>query len=637
MAVSEYDKKNLSASQQAEIDRVTKAAQSGSMSWADAHSRAEEIRNSAGYSGGRYGNEQITSVGTGTSSGGSLGGPTSAYTPPKSAQPSNGGQYSSGGTISQNKDDYLGAYNPAKGLSSLPVRPDLAGKSVKQGNYTITYGANGRATTAKQDGGASANYTPGTTHANDSELHQAAYQAAQAGDWDKAYSYINQINQTYGARNNPYEPGQFDTTFGDLYGQELQNQFRYNAENYYNGLYDKAYGQGSASIYDASGGAIKSYQQLAAALGNDRAQQIMQDQIAKNPGAYEYGNSNGAQNFGPPNQWQGSPGYPSGGGDFSGSYGVDYGGWSPGRGSDMADYLREMYEQNIAAEMAALKSAYEQNAADFKAQDDLISQQFGQQRNQLASQNELARMSMNEYAIMRGLNTGTSGQMALAQNAALQGGLANLGSQEAQAQAGNALEMAKLATNYRNAAAQAQAEGRAQLANALYEEAVRQEEMAWRAQQAAQEQANWEAKFSYQQQLDQWDQDFALKQLYAKNAGNFEQGGGNGGTVAGNSQPPRAPAPKPSTVNNGALSNAQVAELQAFYGAPADGLWGSASTKAAGGKTADQAWAMLKGLEQQVGMNRTQNGQANAIQRLLDGGSITETQAKALLKKFGLM
>lgn len=57
MAVSQYDKEHLSESQQATIDAVTKAAQSGSMSWADAHSAAEAIRAQAGYSGGQYGNE----------------------------------------------------------------------------------------------------------------------------------------------------------------------------------------------------------------------------------------------------------------------------------------------------------------------------------------------------------------------------------------------------------------------------------------------------------------------------------------------------------------------------------------------------------------------------------------------------
>ena len=60
MAVSAYDKKNLSTAQQKEINRVTAAAQSGSMSWADAHNAAEEVRSSAGYSGGSIGNSYIT-------------------------------------------------------------------------------------------------------------------------------------------------------------------------------------------------------------------------------------------------------------------------------------------------------------------------------------------------------------------------------------------------------------------------------------------------------------------------------------------------------------------------------------------------------------------------------------------------
>ena len=71
MAVSKYDKEHLSSEQQSSIDKLTKAAQSGSMSWADAHSAAEKIRASAGYSGGQYGNEYKASSG-GSSSGNSV-------------------------------------------------------------------------------------------------------------------------------------------------------------------------------------------------------------------------------------------------------------------------------------------------------------------------------------------------------------------------------------------------------------------------------------------------------------------------------------------------------------------------------------------------------------------------------------
>lgn len=55
MAVSQYDKENLTQEQQDKIQQVTDAAKGGSMSWEDAHKEAESIRNEAGYSGGRYG------------------------------------------------------------------------------------------------------------------------------------------------------------------------------------------------------------------------------------------------------------------------------------------------------------------------------------------------------------------------------------------------------------------------------------------------------------------------------------------------------------------------------------------------------------------------------------------------------
>ena len=70
MAVSEYDKKNLSQKDQDRIADVTSKAQRGEMSWADAHKAAESIRGNAGYSGGRYGNEYNRDRGN-SSSGGS--------------------------------------------------------------------------------------------------------------------------------------------------------------------------------------------------------------------------------------------------------------------------------------------------------------------------------------------------------------------------------------------------------------------------------------------------------------------------------------------------------------------------------------------------------------------------------------
>lgn len=42
---------------------------------------------------------------------------------------------------------------------------------------------------------------------------------------------------------------------------------------------------------------------------------------------------------------------------------------------------------------------------------------------------------------------------------------------------------------------------------------------------------------------------------------------------------------------NGSLTTSQVKEMQRWYGVSADGQWGAGSAKAAGGRTADEAWA----------------------------------------------
>ena len=329
---------------------------------------------------------------------------------------------------------------------------------------------------------------------------------------------------------------------------------------------------------------------------------------------------------------------------------IDLGSSFGSLGGDASQYLQEMYAQQIAAQLAALKSTYEQNVADIQAQDDLITSAYDKQRNQAAAQNELQRMQMNELGLMQGLNTGASGQMALAQSAALQGNLATIGSQEAQSLADNALNLTKLTAQYKNAADQAAAEGNAQLASALYEEYVRQQELALQQQAAAQEQANWEAKMAYQQQQDalaqqNWQAQFdyqkaqddlnyqlTLQKLYGSSAGNT-------GSTVRTSTPVKAPS---VGYNNGGLTNEQVKVLQNHYGVTADGLWGKNSSNAAGGLTAAQAWdafqsGPLKSIEQSVGMNRTSTGQANAIQKALQAGSITEAQAEAMLRKFGIM
>lgn len=202
--------------------------------------------------------------------------------------------------------------------------------------------------------------------------------------------------------------------------------------------------------------------------------------------------------------------------------GYGRGGYSGGRDSsyydslqptDLSGYLNDMYKAYTDAQLAALKSAYEQNLAGMQADAEKIPGIYQGARNEAASQNDIARMAFNEYANARGLNTGTSGQAALANSAVLQSNLTDISTKESDAIAENALQQQQLAIEYRNAAVQAQAEGNYQMAQALYNEYVRQDNAAMQTAQLAQEQANWEAQFNagnsqWQQQFDASQQEY---------------------------------------------------------------------------------------------------------------------------------
>ena len=330
----------------------------------------------------------------------------------------------------------------------------------------------------------------------------------------------------------------------------------------------------------------------------------------------------------------------SGGNQAGGISSLEY-----GAGSDASQYIRDMYAQQQAAQLAALKSAYEQNVLDYQAQDDLISAEAQRQRNQAAAQNELQRMYMNEMGIMQGLNTGTTGQMALAQSAALQGNLASIGTQEQQSLSDSALERSKLKAQYSAAVDQAVAQNNYELANALYQEYVRQDTIAqqkaaaaleqqnwldkfnYQKEQDALAQQNWQAQFDYQKQQDALDYQMALMKLNSKN--------GTGGTTrTGGST---------TTYDNGSMTTEQVKQLQQKLGVNPDGKWGTQSSAAAGGLTADEAWAKYGGYDmsfEELKGTITRYlslGGAQRAQNILDShwDSLTTAQQKELSELFG--
>lgn len=144
---------------------------------------------------------------------------------------------------------------------------------------------------------------------------------------------------------------------------------------------------------------------------------------------------------------------------------------------DGSDYLKELYAKKVAAELAALKSAYEKNTATLDASRAQIAPVYDIARNSAANQNALSRGAFQEMAVANGLNTGTTGQAALAQDVVLQQNLSQIDREQAEKTAAIDLQRSQLDTEYRNAIAKAEATGDAELANALYEEYVRQQNL----------------------------------------------------------------------------------------------------------------------------------------------------------------
>ena len=586
--------KNLSQSAQDRINDITARAQRGEISWADANKDANAIRASEGA------NYTATASGQTVYSGSSGSG---------------GSGSSSGGTSSNNPYGYTpkdgtGVYGMPTNNSTVKNytqngvtyqtgadmrrNPAYAGQAVASNGYTVFYDENGYAKMAVKG---VADYTP----TQDPHVKNGSY--GSSGAWTDS-------NMLTAADQKAIEDIRAAMQRGEMTGDEA-NAAANAIRSRYGYTIDK-----SGNVTDL--GAL-------ATVNNRRQQMGLTVNHGSGTDAYLY-----LMNGDTPST----------------------------QGDSAYQYLKDMYEANNAAQLAALKATYEQNIADSEAVDDLISAEAQRQRNQTAAQNELQRMYMNEMGIMQGLNTGTTGQMALAQSAALQGNLASIGTQEQQSLADNALSRDKLTIAYRNAIDQAKAEGDYQLASALYQEYVRQQELAMKQQAAEQEQANWEAQFAYQKQqnsladaeakakllagfgdfsgykaLGYSDAEIALMQNAYNAQYGIQAGAGTTGTPIAN------PVPR---YDNGGLSSDQVKVLQNYYGVTADGLWGKNSSSAAGGLTAGQAWAAfqsgpLKSIEQSVGMNRTSTGQASAIQNYLNAGKITEAQAEDMLRKFGIM
>lgn len=577
MAVSEYDKKNLSQKDQDRIADVTSKAQRGEMSWADAHKAAESIRGNAGYSGGRYGNE-YNSDSSGGSSKGSYGG--IEY----DRSNNGGGIYGMPTSNSEVKNYKQGGVTYQAG-PDMSRRMDLAGRAQVSNGYTVFYDDDGYAYKASKG---VADYTPhqdinagnGSYSKSgawtDNEILTALDRAKisairgqlQRGEitGDQANQAANAIRAGYGYTIDKNGLVTDNGALSAVNDRRKQLGLSTGPESAELDYYRYLMGTDTSPTAQASGN-VQSFGDYLAANGGAQAgsQQRVTDIAAGSTPTRNYSTS-----------------------QIGTSYDI----------GDGSNYLKELYAQKVAAELAALKSAYEKNTSTLDASRAQIAPVYDIARNSAANQNALSRGAFQEMAVANGLNTGTTGQAALAQDVVLQQNLSQIDREQAEKTAAIDLQRSQLDTEYQNAIAEAQATGNAELANALYEEYVRQQNQAVKQTAAAAATTTAKPILTASQVQSALKNGIVTDDVisafdYYYGQGSYDALYGTGKLTAGTTGTAKTGSKRSgkSSYSNGSLTNEQVKQLQKYYGVTADGKWGTNSKKAAGGLTADQAWA----------------------------------------------
>lgn len=189
-----------------------------------------------------------------------------------------------------------------------------------------------------------------------------------------------------------------------------------------------------------------------------------------------------------------------------------------------SDMLEQMYGEALKAQLAQLESSYKQNVSDLDASSVKADANYNEQKRQTDGTSAQNAANWREMANAYGLNSGTIGQAALAQNNQRQSDLNTLGAAQAQAQAEIERQRTLLGQQYQLQINQAIAENNQQKAQALYQEAVRMDEVLRQEQQNNANLMLQYAQMAMQQQ--QYNSDLALQ--YAKMAGSSSKGGGGG-------------------------------------------------------------------------------------------------------------
>ena len=324
-------------------------------------------------------------------------------------------------------------------------------------------------------------------------------------------------------------------------------------------------------------------------------------------------------------------------------YNKTYGSASSGGGGTYEDYINQMYAAALEAQMAQLKSSYDQNISELDASKGKVDDTYTEQKRQTTGTNAQEAANWREMANAYGLNSGTIGQAALAQSNQLQSNLNTLESAQAAAQAEIERQRTLLGQQYQLQINQAMSENNFQRAEALYSEAVR-------ADEALRQQQQFNANLALQyaqlaQQQSQFDAEMSLN--YAKAAASAAKSGGSGGgdgsnlyIDAGGSIPALGTDDYYDYIQSAASAAGQsggdyIVENYKALGIPYSNITGRVNdyngylTKKDNYSDLEQRLGLLAGL------NREQK--YSVIEEAVMSGQITDAQGKALAELYGYL
>lgn len=471
-------------------------------------------------------------------------------------------------------------------------------------------------TTTTTSGGSSG----GTTNSAIEAAKKKAQEAAAAGDWDAVGAAVNEIAFA-GPKN---AQGGYDFTEANAYMNQLQKQYNYNANDYYQGKYDAVYGEGAWD--GGTGTGQPTYNEYSQNLVNQYNQQN--------------GIQTGVQTSAPTVETMQTEVV------------------NPYQYGTFEEFLSDMgYDTYADATQQAIRAAVQQAISGYNQQ----IEDTNEDSKELARQAYVNMMLGGKNLDQQLAAGGYAGGMADSQRIALQANYEN---------DLNSLERQRVATinELQRAITNAQLTGDMQTAQELASY-LQQIQGQWN-NYVTNQQAMANDNYWRQQSIDADNQararEMALMIMQSGNMPDDETLSAAGisrvqaqallGTT-GQTIPTTNPVRRTGGgYNNGGLTRQQVAEMQNYLGVTADGLWGSNSRNAAGGLTADEAWAAYQqalggqqapavqipdGIIAEVQSRLMAEGYSterliSILDTLVARGRITEDQAAAIAANYGL-